>query len=148
VGLRPPHYAEVLERGARGELAVDWLELISENFMVPGGRPLRILDCVRELAPVALHGVSLNVGSCDPLDPTYLAALDALVRRAGPAWISDHLCWTGIGGHNLHDLLPLPHAEAAVRHVAARIARRCRTASAVASRWRTSPPTCASPATR
>jgi hypothetical protein len=120
VGLRPPHYAEVL---ARGELGVDWLELVSENFMVAGGRPLRILDGVRERLPLALHGVALNLGSADPLDASYLDALAALARRAEPAWISDHLCWTGVGGRNLHDLLPLPHAEAAVRHVAARIAR-------------------------
>jgi uncharacterized protein (UPF0276 family) len=123
VGLRPPHYAEVLERGARGGLHVDWLEVISENFMVPGGRPRRILREVRALLPVALHGVSLNVGSVDPLDDAYLGELDALARRVEPAWISDHLCWTGVGGRQLHDLLPLPHAEAAVRHVAGRVAR-------------------------
>jgi len=123
VGLRPPHYAELLARGARGELGVDWLEATSENFMVTGGRPRRILSDMRALAPVALHGVSLNVGSADPLDEAYLDELAALVARVEPAWISDHLCWTGVGGHNLHDLLPLPHVEEAVRHVAARIMR-------------------------
>jgi hypothetical protein len=123
VGLRPPHYAELLERGADGSLRIDWFEALSENFMVPGGRPRRILGAVRALAPVALHGVSLNVGSVDPLDAGYLDLLADLASRVEPAWISDHLCWTGVGGHNLHDLLPLPHAEAAVQHVAARVAR-------------------------
>jgi uncharacterized protein (UPF0276 family) len=123
VGLRPPHYAEVLERGARGALGIDWFEAISENFMVPGGRPRRILDEVRALAPVALHGVSLDVGSVDPLDAAYLDSLAALAGRVEPAWISDHLCWTGVGGSKLHDLLPLPHAEPAVTHVAERVAR-------------------------
>jgi uncharacterized protein (UPF0276 family) len=124
VGLRPPHYAELLARGVRGEdLGVDWLEATSENFMVAGGRPRRILSEVRALAPVALHGVALNVGSSDPLDAAYLDELAALCARVEPAWISDHLCWTGVGGQNLHDLLPLPHVEEAVRHVAARIAR-------------------------
>ena len=123
VGLRPPHYAELCARGAEGALAVDWLEAISENFMVPGGRPRRILGALRERAPVALHGVSLNLGSVDPLDLEYLDELAALARQTSPCWISDHLCWTGVGGRNLHDLLPLPHVEAVVRHVAARIAR-------------------------
>ncbi len=123
VGLRPPHYAEVIERGANGNLRIDWFEALSENFMVPGGRPRRILGAVRALAPVALHGVSLNVGSVDPLDEEYVGELAALAQRVEPVWISDHLCWTGVGGRNLHDLLPLPHAEAAVKHVAARVAR-------------------------
>ena len=124
VGLRPPHYAELLERGPRGGLAIDWLEAISENFMVPGGRPRRILSEIRALAPMALHGVSLNVGSADPLDTGVSATRwHALCERVQPAWVSDHLCWTGVGGSNLHDLLPLPHAEAAVRHVAERVLR-------------------------
>ena len=122
-GVRPPHYAELAERGARGELGLDWLEATSENFMVPGGRPRRILAELRARRPVALHGVSLNVGSADPLDLAYLDELAALVARVEPAWISDHLCWTGVGGQSLHDLLPLPHCDAVVRHVAARIAR-------------------------
>jgi uncharacterized protein (UPF0276 family) len=122
VGLRPPHYAELVAHDRRSELRADFLEATSENFMVPGGRPRRILADVRARAPVALHGVSLNLGSSDPLDNAYLDALAELVRRVEPAWISDHLCWTGVGGHNLHDLLPLPHVEEAVRHVAARVA--------------------------
>jgi uncharacterized protein (UPF0276 family) len=123
VGLRPPHYAEVLERGARQQLAIDFFEAISENFMVAGGRPRRILAEVRALAPVALHGVSLNIGSVDPIDEDYLTQLGSLCERVQPSWVSDHLCWTGVGGSNLHDLLPLPHAEAAVRHVAERVQR-------------------------
>jgi uncharacterized protein (UPF0276 family) len=123
VGLRPPHQPEILARGSRGELRVDWLEAVSENFMVAGGRPLRVLDAVRGLAPVALHGVSLNLGSVDPLDARYLDALAALARRCDAAFVSDHLCWTGVDGRQLHDLLPLPFTEEAIRHVAPRIAR-------------------------
>jgi uncharacterized protein (UPF0276 family) len=123
VGLRTVHYADVLERGRRNDLGVDWFELLSENYMVPGGRPLRIVSEVRELAPVALHGVSLNIGSSDPLDADYLEELDRLSGLARPSWISDHLCWTGVEGRNLHDLLPLPYTDEAVRHVAARVRR-------------------------
>jgi uncharacterized protein (UPF0276 family) len=123
VGLRPKHYADVLARAPRGELGVDWFEAISENYMVAGGRPPRVLGEVRAHAPLVLHGVSLNLGSTDPLDATYLRELAALVARFEPAWVSDHLCWTGVGGENLHDLLPLPLTEECVRHVAARIAR-------------------------
>lgn len=123
VGLRPVHYPEVLARAARGELRVDWFEALSENYMVPGGRPPRVLDDVRSHVPVVLHGVSLNVGSVDPLNETYLDELAALAQRVEPAWISDHLCWTGVNGENLHDLLPLPYTGDVIRHVAARIAR-------------------------
>lgn len=119
VGLRPPHYQHVLER----QPAVDWFEVISENFLVAGGRPLHVLDRVRERYPVVLHGVSLSIGSADPLDRDYLARLRALADRVEPAWISDHLCWTGVGGHNLHDLLPLPYTEEALHHVAERVQR-------------------------
>jgi hypothetical protein len=121
VGLRTVHSAEVLARAERGELRVDWLEAISENHMVRGGRPRRIVEAVRAHRPVVLHGVSLNVGSADPLDGAYLDELDALARRVEPSWLSDHLCWTGVGGRNLHDLVPLPHTEEALRHVAARV---------------------------
>lgn len=123
LGLRPVHYAEVLERAERGTLRVDWFEALSENYMVPGGRPLRVLGCVREYRPLALHGVSMNLGSVDALDRAYLDELSALVRRCEPAWVSDHLCWTGVDRRNLHDLMPLPRTAEAVRHVAARIAR-------------------------
>jgi uncharacterized protein len=122
VGLRRPHYSRVLEQlPADDALQVDWFEVISENFMVAGGRPLEVLDGVRARYPVVMHGVSLSIGSSDPLNRDYLHALRALARRVEPAWLSDHLCWTGVGGHNLHDLLPLPYTEETVRHVARRI---------------------------
>ena len=123
VGLRTTHYAEVLERGRQGDLGVDWFELLSENYMVEGGRPLRILGEVRELASISLHGVSLNIGSTDPLNSDYLDDLDRLNRIARPSWISDHLCWTGVSGTNLHDLMPLPYAEDVIVHVADRVRR-------------------------
>jgi hypothetical protein len=117
VGLRPPHYADILGTYP----PMDWFEVLSENFMVPGGRPLSVLEQIRSRYPIALHGVSLSIGSTDPLNPAYLDRLAALARRFEPAWISDHLCWTGVGGHNLHDLLPLPYTEEAVEHVAGRV---------------------------
>jgi len=123
IGLRPVHYPDLLGAEAPAALGVDWLEAISENFLVPGGRPLRVLGALRERWPLVLHGVSLNVGSTDPLDDAYLRSLRDLARRFEPAWMSDHLCWTGVDGHNLHDLLPLPSTEATLVHVADRIAR-------------------------
>ena len=117
LGLRPKHYAEVLER----QPDVDWFEVISENFMVRGGRPLHVLERVRARYPIALHGVSLSIGSSDPLDAAYLRTLKELAERVEPAWISDHLCWTGVGGHNAHDLLPLPYTDEALRHVVGRV---------------------------
>jgi hypothetical protein len=117
VGLRPQHYADIL--GVYPPM--DWFEILSENFMVPGGRPLSVLEQIRNRYPIALHGVSLSIGSTDPLNPDYLRQLSTLARRFEPAWISDHLCWTGVGGHNLHDLLPLPYTEEAVEHVAGRV---------------------------
>ena len=100
---------------------MDWFEALSENFMDSGGRPLRILEAIRRRYPVALHGVSLSIGSTDPLNPAYLARLKALADRIEPAIVSDHLCWTGVDGENLHDLLPLPFTEEAIRHVAQRV---------------------------
>ena len=117
VGLRRPHYTHVLEKRP----AMDWFEVISENFMVAGGRPLEVLERVREHYPIVLHGVSLSIGSTDPLNREYLKQLSSLAQRFQPAWISDHLCWTGVGGHNLHDLIPLPYTEEALRHVVRRI---------------------------
>jgi hypothetical protein len=121
VGVRPVHYSEIFERAADDTLAVDWFEILSENFMVPGGKPLRMLDRICAERPVVMHGVSLNVGSVDPLDDDYLDALADLVRRTEPRWVSDHLCWTGVGGHPLHDLVPLPYSEESIRHVASRV---------------------------
>jgi uncharacterized protein len=117
LGLRVDHYETILN----SQPAVDWFEIISENYLVPGGKPLHYLDHVRERYPLVMHGVSLSIGSTDPLDTEYLKQLKALAARVEPAWISDHLCWTGVHGRNLHDLLPLPYTEETVRHVAARI---------------------------
>lgn len=111
LGLRPAHYTALLD--ARAPL--DWLEIISENFMVDGGKPMAMLDRLRADYPMAMHGVALSIGSTDALDRTYLKKLKALADRVQPLWISDHFCWTGIGGQNAHDLLPLPYTEEAVR---------------------------------
>lgn len=117
VGLRPKHYPEILDAYP----PVDWFEIISENFMLPGGRPLHVLEQIRGHYPIALHGVSLSIGSTDPLDTAYLARLRDLISRFAPAWVSDHLCWTSVGSRNVHDLLPLPYTAEAVEHVAARV---------------------------
>ncbi|MBI4365890.1 MAG: DUF692 domain-containing protein [Deltaproteobacteria bacterium] len=119
VGLRTAHYAHLLARWP----TCDWFEIISENYMVPGGRPLHVLGKIRERYPVVMHGVSLSIGSADPLDKGYLKRLKALAVDIEPAWVSDHLCWASTGGHNSHDLLPLPYTEETVRHVATRIAQ-------------------------
>jgi uncharacterized protein (UPF0276 family) len=118
VGLRPPHFPRLWE----GTAVVDWFEAISENFMIAGGRPLAALERARATAPVVLHGVSLSIGSADPLDARYLDRLHALIARIEPAWISDHLCWTSIDGCHAHDLLPLPYTEEALAHVVRRVA--------------------------
>jgi uncharacterized protein (UPF0276 family) len=117
LGLRRDHYQDVLSRRP----AVPWFEVISENFMVPGGRPRHVLERVRADYPVALHGVSLSIGSAEPVNRDYLARLKALVEWVEPAIVSDHLCWTGLGGHNSHDLLPLPFTSEGVRTAAAKV---------------------------
>lgn len=117
LGLRVEHYSSILE----GQPEVDWFEAITENYLVPGGRPLHNLMRVRERFPVALHGVSLSIGSISPLDLAYLAQVKALAARVQPVWVSDHLCWTGLNGRNIHDLLPLPFTEEALAHVVARV---------------------------
>lgn len=119
LGLRTEHYADFID----ARPAVDWLELISENYLVPGGKPLYHLDRIRRDYPVVMHGVSMSLGGTDALNTDYLHALKALAARVQPAWLSDHLCWTGVDGRNLHDLLPLPMTEAALRHVGERIQR-------------------------
>lgn len=119
VGLRPPHYRQVLDRGA----AVDWFEVISENFFEPGGNPRRVLRELRARWPVVLHGVSLGLGSVDPLSQSYLGRLAKLVDEVEPALVSDHLCWGSLGGRYGHDLWPLPFTEEALAHVAARVLR-------------------------
>jgi uncharacterized protein len=117
LGLRPPHYAALLEEPHR----VDWLEIITENYLVPGGKPLDYLERIRNRFPVVMHGVSLSIGSTDPIDRDYLAEVRQLARRIEPEWISDHLCWTGVEGGNVHDLLPLPYTEEALACVVARV---------------------------
>jgi uncharacterized protein len=119
LGLRPQHYEEILS----GNPDIDWFEVISENYMIPGGQPLRILDQIRERYPVVMHGVSLSIASTAPLDMEYLGALKTLSERVEPKWISDHLCWTGVHGVNLHDLLPVPYTQEALDHVVDRVSR-------------------------
>ncbi|WP_257543791.1 DUF692 domain-containing protein [Sphingopyxis sp. DBS4] len=119
LGLRPDHYSDFLA----GPQPVEWLEIISENYMVPGGRPLAMLDRIRADYPMVMHGVSLSIGSDEPLDRAYLADLKALAERVEPLWISDHLCWTGIDAHNSHDLLPLPYDAPALQCVVDNIGR-------------------------
>ena len=117
LGLRTDHYEAVLNNAPR----VDWFEILTENYLVPGGKPLHYLDRIRARYPLVMHGVSLSIGGSDPLDRGYLAQVKALAARIEPAWISDHLCWTGRNGTNMHDLLPLPYTEEAVAHVAGRV---------------------------
>lgn len=124
LGLRPVHYDHVLLRRP----AVSWFEVISENYMglrggPSGGRPLEVLERVRRDYPLMLHGVSLSIGSADALNQVYLKRLKRLIGIIEPAIVSDHLCWTGVDGRNLHDLLPLPYTEAVIDHVAARLRR-------------------------
>ena len=119
IGLRTTHFPYILEHWPE----LDWFEILSENFMGTGGRPVAVLDQVVERYPVVMHGVSLNIGSTDPLDRGYLQELRALRDRCGARLVSDHLCWTGVDGQNLHDLLPLPYTEEALRHLVPRIAQ-------------------------
>jgi hypothetical protein len=117
LGLRPDHYQDIVGDWP----AVDWFEILTENYMVDGGKPLHYVERVRSRYPVVMHGVSLSIGSCDPIDRVYLQRLKSLAERIEPQWISDHLCWTGMAGKNLHDLLPLPYTEEALMHVADRV---------------------------
>ncbi len=119
LGLRPQHYPDFLETA----VPVDFVEVISENFMIEGGRPRHILDQMRERHPVAMHGVSMSVGSADGLDLDYLRRLKALADHVDPLFVSDHLCWTRIEGFNSHDLLPLPYTEEALDIVCANVAQ-------------------------
>ena len=119
LGLRKEHYEAVLAERPK----VDWFEIISENYMVEGGKPLDYLSRIREHYPMVMHGVSMSIGSTEPLDFDYLKRLKALIKRVEPAWFSDHLCWTGVHGVNLHDLMPLPYTEEAAQHVADRVSQ-------------------------
>ena len=113
LGLRTAHYSDFVSRPQRG----DWLEIISDNYLVPGGKPLAMLDAIRDRYPMAMHGVSMSIGSLDGPDRAYLSRLRALSDRVRPLWISDHLCFTGVNGRNTHDLLPLPYTEEALHLV-------------------------------
>jgi uncharacterized protein (UPF0276 family) len=117
-GLRPDHFEDLLA----APRSVDWLEAISENFMDSGGRPVHVLETLRRDVPIALHGVALSIGSTDPLNDTYLDRLAALIDRIEPALVTDHLCWSGVGGRSLFDLLPLPYTEETLRHLVRRVA--------------------------
>ncbi len=117
VGLRTVHFSHILQN----QPDVDWFEILSENFMQTGGRPMWVLDQVSERYPVALHGVSLGIGNTDPLNREYVAELKRLAKRTRARWVSDHLCWTGIMGRNTHDLLPMPYTEEALAHTTQRV---------------------------
>jgi uncharacterized protein len=117
LGLRTAHYSAFLA----DPQPVDWLEIITDNYLVPGGKPLRMLDDIRARYPMAMHGVSMSIGAVAGIDTAYVRQVAALARRIEPLWISDHLCWTGVHGRNLHDLLPLPYTEEALRVVVANV---------------------------
>ena len=117
LGLRTPHYEQVLQE----QPDVDWFEVLSENYMVAGGKPRYYLEAIGERYPLVMHGVSMSIGSTDPLNMEYLRSLKALANAVNPRWISDHICWTSIHGVNSHDLLPLPYTWETVRHVAERV---------------------------
>lgn len=117
LGLRPDYYEEILTQ----QPDLDWFEILSENYLVPGGKPLYYLDKIRQHYPMVMHGVSLSLGSSDPVDRNYLKQLKTLAARIEPVWISDHLCWTGVQGLNIHDLLPIPYTDEAISHIVSRI---------------------------
>lgn len=119
LGLRKEHYNTILETSPD----VDWFEVLTENYLVPGGKPLYFLDQICERYPVVMHGVSMSLGSHDPLDMKYLGEVKELLERTNARWISDHMCFTGVDGVNAHDLLPLPFTEEAVKHMAAKISQ-------------------------
>jgi uncharacterized protein len=117
VGLRTVHFGHIIEHRP----CVDWFEIISENFMDSRGRPRYVLDQIAEQYPIVMHGVSLSIGSSDPLDFDYLGRLKRLSQEIRAVWVSDHLCWTGVAGFNTHDLLPIPLNDESLAHVAARV---------------------------
>jgi len=113
LGLRTTHYADFMHAPQR----VDWLEIVSDNYLVPGGKPLHFLDTLRSQYPMVMHGVAMSIGSVAGPDAAYLQGIKALMQRVQPLWVSDHLCFTGMGGQHLHDLLPLPYTMEALRTV-------------------------------
>lgn len=118
LGLRTDHYTQIIETTPR---AIDWFEVLTENYLVPGGKPLYYLDKVKEQYPLVMHGVSMSLGSTQPLDWEYLKQVKALAKRTDAKWLSDHVCWTGVHGKNMHDLLPLPYTEECIKHMVSRI---------------------------
>jgi uncharacterized protein (UPF0276 family) len=117
IGLRTAHFGTILaERPPMG-----FFEILTENFLDTGGRPMHVLEQIAEHYPIVMHGVSLSIGSSDPLDLGYLHKLRTLAKRCGARWVSDHVCWTGVLGRNTHDLLPLPYTEETLRHCTARV---------------------------
>jgi len=119
LGLRKEHYQAIVDTQPK----IDFLEILTENYMIEGGKPLHFLDTIRQDYPMIMHGVSMSLGSIDPINKTYLKALKELINRIQPEWISDHLCWTGMNHKNMHDLLPLPYTEEAVKHMADKISQ-------------------------
>ncbi|CZI76600.1 Protein of uncharacterised function (DUF692) [Legionella pneumophila] len=117
LGLRPNYYEEILT----SKPDLDWFEILTENYLIPGGKPLYYLDKIREHYSIVMHGVSLSLGSTDPLNWDYLKQVQELASRIEPVWISDHLCWTGVHGLNTHDLLPVPYTTEAIQHIVSRI---------------------------
>lgn len=117
IGLRPVHYQAILDEQPK----LDWLEIMTEDYLDIGGRPLYFLQLIRERYPVVMHGVSLSIGSSDPVNFEYLAKVKNLAAEVKAVWISDHLCWTGVNQLNMHDLLPLPYTEEALRHVVTKV---------------------------
>lgn len=118
LGLRSKHYETIL---TDKPTTIDWFEIISENYLVDGGKPLYYLDTIRQHYPMVMHGVSLSIGGNHPLDYDYLKRLKALIQRIEPLWVSDHLAWTRYNAHNIHDLLPLPYNEDSLKHIVERI---------------------------
>jgi len=117
LGLRSDYYEEILEKKPN----LDWLEITTENYLIPGGKPLYYLDKIRRQYPIVMHGVSLSLGSTEALNVDYLKQLKELATRVEPAWISDHLCWTGVNQLNMHDLLPLPYTTSTINHLVSKI---------------------------
>ncbi len=112
LGLRPPHYQEVIQTSPK----IGWFEIITENFLFSHGNARKVLRKIREQYPIVSHGVSLNIGSMDETDYAFLGTLKEFVDEFEFEWVSDHLCWTGIGGQNSHDLLPVPYTEESLDH--------------------------------
>jgi uncharacterized protein (UPF0276 family) len=117
LGLRTTHYHDIIDTKPN----VDWFEVLTENYLVPGGKPLYYLDKIKENYPLVMHGVSLSIGTTDPINWDYLKQVKKLSTRINAHWLSDHLCWTGVNKTNMHDLLPLPYTNEAISHVVGRI---------------------------